>query len=93
MAGTLSGQEVSTRASRLKGWKVEEGKKLAKTFSFKDFVGAVDFVNRITPLAEAAGHHPDLFVTWGKVTVYLTSHSAGGLTENDFRLAGEIDQL
>ncbi len=90
----LTSQQLSTRLQQLKGWRVEDGgKKLAKSFRFKNFVEAVNFVNAITREAEAAGHHPDLFVTWGEVRVYLTSHSAGGVTEKDFALAARIDRI
>jgi 4a-hydroxytetrahydrobiopterin dehydratase len=76
------------------GWRIEEAEghpELGKAFRFRDFVGAVDFVNRITPEAEAEGHHPDLLVRWGRVEVRLWTHVAGGLTENDFILAAKID--
>ena len=53
----------------------------------------VEFVNRIAPVAEAEGHHPDLLVSYGSVTVYLWTHAAGGLSENDFILAAKIDRL
>ena len=77
------------------GWQIEETKghlQLTRSFRFPDFLGAVDFVNRITPIAEAEGHHPDLLVTWGRVRVQLWTHVAGGLTENDFILAAKIDE-
>jgi 4a-hydroxytetrahydrobiopterin dehydratase len=67
--------------------------RLARTFKFKGFMPAVDFVNRIAPIAEAEGHHPDLIVSWGSVTVHLWTHAAGGLTENDFVLAAKIDRV
>jgi 4a-hydroxytetrahydrobiopterin dehydratase len=73
---------------QLQGWQVEQSHghdQLVKGFRFPDFVRAVEFVNRITPVAEAEGHHPDLLVTW--------THAAGGLTENDFVLAALIDRL
>ena len=66
---------------------------LAKTFKFPDFVQAVGFVDQITPVAEAEGHHPDLEVSWGRVRVRLWTHTARGLTENDFVLAAKIDRL
>ena len=81
---------------RLQGWEIEQAdghRQLVKTFRFPDFVQAVDFVNRITPVAEDEGHHPDLLVTWGRVRVQLWTHAAGGLTENDFVLAAKIDLL
>jgi 4a-hydroxytetrahydrobiopterin dehydratase len=82
--------------AELDGWVVEEAdghEQLVKRFAFRDFVEAVDFVNRITPVAEAEGHHPDLVVTWGAVRVQLWTHAAGGLTEKDFILAAKIDQV
>jgi 4a-hydroxytetrahydrobiopterin dehydratase len=54
---------------------------------------AVEFVNKIAPIAEAEGHHPDLLVSYGSVTVHLFTHAAGGLTDNDFILASKIDKL
>lgn len=67
--------------------------KLTKTFTFDDFMGAVRFVDHIAPLAESEGHHPDLQVSWGRVVVELTTHSAGGLTAKDFKLASLIEKL
>jgi 4a-hydroxytetrahydrobiopterin dehydratase len=74
------------------GWS-REGKEIVKQFELKDFVGSVDFVNRITPLAEEMNHHPDLAISWNKVTVSITNHSAGGLTPADFDLAAKIDEV
>ncbi len=88
----LSADEISERLSALPGWRVDDDK-LARDFSFGDFMGGVDFVSRVARVAEAEGHHPDLFVTWGRVTVQLTTHSAGGLTATDFKLASLIDRL
>jgi 4a-hydroxytetrahydrobiopterin dehydratase len=80
----------------LEGWQIEQSAghdQLVKAYRFPDFVQAVEFVNRITPVAEAEGHHPDLLVGWGRVRVQLWTHAAGGLTENDFILAAKIDRL
>jgi 4a-hydroxytetrahydrobiopterin dehydratase len=88
----LTDEEAAKRARQLPGWRIEAGK-LTRTFTFPDFVAAVDFVNRLTPIAEAASHHPDLQVAWGRVVVELTSHDAGGLTSKDFELAASIDRL
>ena len=77
------------------GWTLEEAgdhEQLVKCFEFENFVDAVGFVNRLTPIAEAEGHHPDLLVAWGRVEVMLWTHAAGGLTENDFVLAARIDE-
>ena len=86
----LSDQDVQARLDGLEGWE-RDGDAIVRQFEFKDFVGSVDFVNRITPLAEAMNHHPDLAISWNKVTVTLSTHSEGGLTENDFELASKID--
>lgn len=85
--------EVRRLLTQLEGWQVAAGKELTKTYAFKNFVQAVDFVNAITPLAEQEGHHPDLEVGWGRVAVKLRTHAIDGLTENDFILAAKIDQL
>ena len=92
MASLLSDVEIQERANQLEGWKVE-GKELRTTRIFKDFLEAIAFVNKIVEPAEAAGHHPDLEVSYNKVTVTLTTHDAGGLTSKDFDLAQSISQL
>ena len=86
----LSDQDVQARLGGLEGWE-RDGDAIVRRFEFKDFVGSVDFVNRIMPLAEAMNHHPDFAISWNKVTVTLSTHSEGGLTENDFELASKID--
>jgi len=82
---------------RLKGlqpaWRIEEGHHLAAEWKFKNFKKALAFTNRIGDVAEGMGHHPDLELGWGRVAATLFSHSAGGLTENDFVLAAKIDGL
>lgn len=88
----LTQDEIEQRLRNLQGWEVRE-KKLTKAFSFKDFMGAIEFVNRLAPVAESQGHHPDLQVGWGRVVVELTSHDAGGLTSKDFELASLIDKV
>jgi 4a-hydroxytetrahydrobiopterin dehydratase len=88
----LSDDQINSRLGKLEGWS-RDGDALARTFSFDDFVGSVDFVNRITPPAEEMNHHPDLAISWNKVTVSLSTHSQGGITENDFELAARIDDL
>lgn len=89
----LTAEAVQPLLAQVKGWKVVDGKQLVKSFKFGNFVEAVDFVNAITPVAEAEGHHPDLLVKWGEVGITLWTHAAGGLTENDFILAAKIDAL
>jgi len=73
-------------------WEVE-GQVLRKTFRFPDFVSALAFVNQVGAFAEEDQHHPDLALSWGKVTVELTTHDAGGLSSKDFDLAKRIQTL
>jgi 4a-hydroxytetrahydrobiopterin dehydratase len=74
-------------------WKVVEGNHLERTFRFSDFLSALQFVNEVGDLAEREGHHPDIFLSWGKVKITLYTHAIGGLSENDFILAAKIDTL
>src|SRR5438876_7893462 len=89
----MSPEQAATRLGQLQGWQIEEAKKLTKSYRFGNFIEAVHFVNKITPVAERRNHHPDLLVRWGEVRVELSTHSAGGLTDADFGLAAEIDTL
>ena len=66
---------------------------LTKSYTFPDFRQALNFVNRIGEIAEAEGHHPDLYLGWGKVEVKTWTHKIDGLTESDFILAAKIEQL
>ncbi len=78
--------------STLPQWQ-RNGEIISRTFEFKDFPAAMQFVNAVAELAEQAQHHPDIDVRWNKVTLALTTHDAGGLTEKDFALARECDAL
>lgn len=69
------------------------GKKIAHQFKFKNFPEAIAFVNKIVPIAEAEGHHPDLHIYYNKVTVELWTHAIGGLSENDFIMAAKVENL
>ena len=89
----LTQAQVEPLLAQLDGWAVVEGKQIAKSYRFKNFVEAVDYVNKITPVAEAEGHHPDLLVRWGEVRIELWTHAIGGLSENDFIMAAKIDQV
>jgi 4a-hydroxytetrahydrobiopterin dehydratase len=78
------------------GWKLEQspqGEALVRVYDRGNFVGAVEFVNLITPLAEAAGHHPDLAISWKDVEITLFTHSEGRVTERDLALARAIDEI
>jgi 4a-hydroxytetrahydrobiopterin dehydratase len=92
----LSRPEVDDFLSQVTGWTVEESEghlRLAKAFKFKGFMPGVELVNWIAPIAEAEKHHPDLMLSYGSVTVWLWTHAAGGVNENDFILAAKIDRL
>ena len=90
----LEGQELRDLHEELDaGWEVVDEHHLEKTFDFDDFVGALDFVNRVGELAEEQGHHPDLFLTWGEAGVQIWTHKIDGLTESDFVLAAKIEEL
>jgi 4a-hydroxytetrahydrobiopterin dehydratase len=88
--GLLSEDEIRDGLARLPGWE-GTGPQIRKVFTFADFKGSMAFVNRVAALAEAMNHHPDILVSYSRVTLTLSSHDAGGLTERDFRLAGQID--
>jgi 4a-hydroxytetrahydrobiopterin dehydratase len=86
----LSDEEIDERLQALEGWE-RAGDAIRKQFDNGDFKGSVDFVNRLTPEAEAMNHHPDLEISWKTVTVTISTHSEGGLTANDFELARKIE--
>lgn len=89
----LAGDELA-RLSRQLGhdWKVVESHHLEKEFSFSDFKSALAFTNRVGALAESEGHHPDIYLAWGKVRITIWTHKIDGLTESDFILAAKIEQ-
>jgi 4a-hydroxytetrahydrobiopterin dehydratase len=89
----LSDEDVNAKLGELgEGWE-KYGNSLRREFKFDDFSGAVDFVNRLTPVANEMNHHPDLFISWGLVRTSLISHSEHGITEKDFELAKKLDEL
>ncbi len=75
------------------GWEVTKGHHLEREFTFKDFKSALAFTNRIGNLAEEQGHHPDIYLAWGKVRVTIWTHAVDGLTESDFVLAAKIEGI
>jgi 4a-hydroxytetrahydrobiopterin dehydratase len=89
----LSPEELNRRAAQLPQWKVVDQKKLARAYRFPDFQKALEFVNRVGAIAEKQGHHPDLQLGWGRVEIETSTHDAGGLTEQDFLLASQINTL
>ncbi len=88
----LSPDAAQSRLTQLPGWQIESGV-LVRTFQFKDFVAALEFVNLIGKLAEVAGHHPDIDIRYNRVRLALITHDAGGLTEKDFDLATKAQNL
>ena len=86
----LSDEEIGDRLQGLDGWE-RHGEAIRKRYEGDDFASSVALVNRLTPVAEEMNHHPDLEVSWNKVTVTISTHSEGGLTSNDFELARRID--
>ena len=88
----LSEPQIASRLNTLPAWRVEAGE-LTRTFTFKDFRGALAFVNQVADLAEDAGHHPDIDIRYNRVRLALVTHDAGGLTAKDFDLAGAVDKL
>jgi 4a-hydroxytetrahydrobiopterin dehydratase len=90
----LRGKELARLAGELGGgWQVAAERQLEKEYQFKDFRGALDFTNKVGELAEAQGHHPDIYLAWGKVKLTVWTHKINGLTESDFVLAAKADRL
>ena len=89
---SLSPEDVDARLSDLPGWE-RVGETIQRRFEFEDFAESIAFVNRIALVAEELSHHPDLAVSWNVVTVSITTHSQGALTNADFELAGRVDAL
>ena len=89
---SLTSEQVTADLAATPGWQLADGQ-ITRTVTRKDFRDALLFVNAVGYLAERAAHHPDIFISWNKVTLTLVTHSAGGLTKNDFALAREINDL
>ena len=75
-----------------RGWQLNKNGHLERLYTFKDFAQALDFVNKVGAVAEAEGHHPDLYLAWGKCKVELWTHKINGLTESDFYMAAKTDR-
>ncbi len=89
----LKGEPLASLQKQVPGWNVIEEHHITKTFKFPNFRKALEFVNRVGELAEQQGHHPDIFLTWGKAEITLWTHAINGLTESDFIMAAKIDQV
>jgi 4a-hydroxytetrahydrobiopterin dehydratase len=91
-ASKLTEQQIASNLAALKGWSVENGN-LHRAFEFKDFSQAFSFMTQVALAAEKMDHHPDWSNSWNKVVIDLVTHSAGGITQNDFNLATKIQQI
>lgn len=89
----LRGHEIEMFLAQLEGWAVIEEHHLKKSFAFKNFREALNFVDRVGELSEEQGHHPDICLGWGKAEITIWTHKINGLTESDFVLAAKIDTL
>jgi len=92
MSKTLTDAEIQTALASLSGW-TKSGIAIERNYEFKDFVEAMKFVNKIAEAAEVAGHHPDIRIVYNKVTLQLTSHDSGGVTNRDIKMAGTINGI
>ena len=90
----LKGEALGQMLDELgQGWEVVDEHHLCRTFTFPNFVEALAYVNRVGNMAEEQGHHPDLYLTWGKVRVEIWTHKIDGLTESDFIFAAKAHNL
>jgi len=89
----LKGDALTSLAKQVEGWAVVDEHHLKRLFKFPDFREALKFVNRVGELAEEQGHHPDIYLAWGKVEITIWTHKVDGLTESDFILAAKINRL
>lgn len=88
----LSKVEIQQKLKAMRDWS-QAGKAIQRKFTFKSFMPAIGFVNRIADAAEKAGHHPDITINYSVVGISLSTHSEGGVTEKDFELAKQIDEI
>ena len=89
----LKGEELEELSRQVPDWEVVDEHHLRRTFRFKNFREALDFVNRVGELAEEQAHHPDVDFGWGRAAVKIFTHKIDGLTESDFILAAKVDRL
>lgn len=84
---------IEQKAEKLDNWELEGSKKIRKSYQFKNFQQALDFTNQVGVVAEDLQHHPDIYLTWGKVEIEIFTHEEDKLTDADFELAEKIDQI
>ncbi|MGA3126976.1 MAG: 4a-hydroxytetrahydrobiopterin dehydratase [Candidatus Korobacteraceae bacterium] len=92
MAVKLERQQVAEGLQKLTQWTLR-GDQIERLFTFENFVDAMIFVNKVAEIAEEEGHHPDIRIVYNQVTLTLTTHDAGGLTQKDLQMARRIDSL
>ena len=88
----LSKNEIQEKLRDMRGWS-HVGKSIQKRYTLKSFVPAIGLVNKIAEVAEKAGHHPDITINYNVVSIALSTHSEGGVTQKDFDLAQQIEKL
>ena len=88
----LTADEIKPLAAQVPQWTVVKEHHVEREYTFPDFKGALAFTNKVGAIAEEQGHHPDIFLAWGKVGVKIWTHKIDGLTESDFILAAKIDE-
>ncbi len=88
----LTAEQIRPLAGQVDGWNVVNNHHIEKEFKFPDFKTALDFVNKVGRIAEEQGHHPDIYLAWGKAGIKIWTHKIDGLTESDFILAAKIDK-
>jgi 4a-hydroxytetrahydrobiopterin dehydratase len=88
----LSNAEIQEKIKGMQGWS-SVGNTIQKKYTFASFLPAIAFVNKIAQAAERADHHPDITINYNQVGISLSTHSKGGVTDKDFNLAGQIDQI
>lgn len=89
----LSEDKARQLLEQFEGWTIERNHHLAREFTYPDFAEALAFVNRVGEIAEQQGHHPDIYLAWGKARIEIWTHKIDGLTESDFILAAKIDEV
>lgn len=92
MSELMQPEEIQLALKKVPEWEIDNNS-ITRTFEFDDFAESMEFVNNVAEIAEDAEHHPDIDIRWNKVTLTLSTHSKGGITENDFEVAARIDNL
>lgn len=88
----LRNEEINQKLKELNGWDLEESA-IKKTFEFKNFLESIEFVNKVSTIAEELNHHPDILINYNRVTITLSTHDEGGVTDKDINLAKKIENL